>query len=282
MSDFIHERVVTSESIPARCIYFSTSNAIVVNHWHDSLELIYLVDGRMSVGVDSKIYALAGGDLLLINSGRLHFTQVRDTPTTVCTLQIPYPVLKAHIPNLDYVRFQDPERDGLLTGSARYGELREHMLALGRLTREKGTGYSLRFNSVLYQLIYVLLLHYGREINSATKRRDDWNNARIERVIAYVKAHYTQPITLRDGAGILSLNPEYFCRFFKRHFGMSFMEYVNSVRLSHVHDALLTTGLTVTELLENNGFTNYRTFIKLFRAAYGATPTALRKRESRK
>lgn len=276
MSELIHEKVVTSAVIPARSLTMTSSNNIVVNHWHNSLELIYISEGHMDVGVNDKMYALHGGDLLIINSANLHYTQVYDLTTVNYTLQIPYSLLKTHVPNYDFLYFQRPNQDGLLNGSKHHAELCAHMVALQNLLHSQEFGYSVKYNCILFDIIHMLLSHYSVVRNSAEKKRDEWHHARNAQIINYVNAHYAQPITLEDGANLLSLNTEYFCRYFKKNFGKTFIEYVNSVRLSHIHDDLIKTNLSVSKLMELHGFANYRTFIKMFRAAYGCTPAELR------
>lgn len=276
MSELIHEKVVTSAVIPARSLTMTSSNNIVVNHWHNSLELIYISEGHMDVGVNDKMYALHGGDLLIINSANLHYTQVYDLTTVNYTLQIPYSLLKTHVPDYDFLYFQGPNQDGLLNGSKHHAELCAHMVALQDLLHSQEFGYSVKYNCILFDIIHMLLSHYSVVRNSAEKKRDEWHHARNAQIINYVNAHYAQPITLEDGANLLSLNTEYFCRYFKKNFGKTFIEYVNSVRLSHIHDDLIQTNLSVSKLMELHGFANYRTFIKMFRAAYGCTPAELR------
>ena len=59
--------------------------------------------------------------------------------------------------------------------------------------------------------------------------------------------------------------------------GMSFLQYVTEVRLSHVYHGLLETDLPIAELMEENGFTNQKLFNREFKALYGCTPSAVRK-----
>ena len=277
MSEHIHEKVVTSAVIPARSLTLTSSNNIVVNHWHNSLELIYISEGHMDVCVNDKMYSLHAGDLLIVNSANLHYTQVYDLTTVNYTLQIPYSLLKTHIPDYDFLHFQGPNQDGLLNGGPHYETLCSHIVALQELIHEQEYGYSVKYNSLLFDIIHILLCNYSTVRNFAEKRRDEWHHERTAQIINYVNAHYAQPITLEDGANLLSLNTEYFCRYFKKNFGKTFIEYVNSVRLSHIHDDLLYTNLPVSTLMERHGFANYRTFIKMLRAAYGCTPTEIRR-----
>lgn len=279
MPDSLHEKVITTEALPARSFSYLSSNQLITNHWHYSLEILYLESGKMDVGINNRVYSLKSGDLIVINSENIHYTHCREL-SRVYALQVPYPILKAHIPNYDYIRFQTRENSDVLTGSSHVPKLQELLIQLYDTFSSELPGYTLNFSSQLYQLLYLLFLHCRADISMTTKQKSDRNLVRPERVMSYVKAHYSQPITLEEGAGILSLNPEYFCRYFKKYMGMTFLEYVNSIRLSHIHQYLLNTNYSISELLERHGFTNYKLFSKMFRDTYGCSPSLLLRKHS--
>ena len=70
---------------------------------------------------------------------------------------------------------------------------------------------------------------------------------------------------------------KYFCRFFKKHMGLTFLEYQNEIRLSRIYKDILTTDLKIADILEKHGFTNYKLFRKMFQYHFHATPTEIRK-----
>ena len=59
--------------------------------------------------------------------------------------------------------------------------------------------------------------------------------------------------------------------------GTTFLKYLNSVRLEHFYTDLTNTDLSISELIERNGFTNYKMFMKFFKDTYGNTPRETRK-----
>lgn len=60
--------------------------------------------------------------------------------------------------------------------------------------------------------------------------------------------------------------------------GETYLEYLAGIRPTHIYGNLLHTELPLVQILENNGFTNYKLFRKLFRDSYGCTPGELRKK----
>ena len=278
MSDTMHEKVITTDSLPARSFSYSSADQLITNHWHNSLEVLYIASGKMDTGINNAIYHLKRGDLIIINSGDIHFTRCRDY-AKIYVRQVPYPLLNTHIPNYDYVRFQDSDGSVVFSNPAKVDELSRLMIQMYEITLEQKPGYTLLFSSKLYQFLFILFQGYHTDISSRTKQKSDRNLIRLEQVMNYVTSHYTQPISLEDAAQILSLNPEYFCRYFKKYMGMTFLEYVNSIRLYHIHQDLLNTNYSVSELMDRHGFTNYKLFSKMFRNTYGCPPGMFRRQQ---
>ena len=84
------------------------------------------------------------------------------------------------------------------------------------------------------------------------------------------------PVPLSEIADVAMLQAKYFCRFFKENMGISFLTFVNDVRLYYVYQELMSTNLPIGQIIAENGFTNYATFRKLFDAKFHCTPKELR------
>ena len=59
---------------------------------------------------------------------------------------------------------------------------------------------------------------------------------------------------------------------------MSFLQYVNEVRVTHIYQDLIHTDTPISELMEQTGFTSQKLFNRTFREIYGCTPSQVRKR----
>ena len=58
MSDTMHEKVITTDSLPARSFSYSSADQLITNHWHNSLEVLYIASGKMDTGINNAIYHL--------------------------------------------------------------------------------------------------------------------------------------------------------------------------------------------------------------------------------
>ena len=64
---------------------------------------------------------------------------------------------------------------------------------------------------------------------------------------------------------------------FKANMGISFISYVNQVRIDHIYQDLIHTDDSIVAITERHGFYNQKLFYKLFKKRYDCTPVKLRK-----
>lgn len=266
-----HETVQIEPEIQSNYTNYETNDSHVPNHWHQHLEIIYLQKGRLTVGINENEFDLLPGDIAIINSREIYSTKCIGL-IKVILLQVPYALLSDSIPDFEQIRFYNrPEH------VADKKELGQLLLQLNSIYVEKTDGWQLHFQSALYQLLYKIYCTGHESISLAVKVKSERNLTRLESIIHYVANHYKEPIPLEKAAQVTGFNPEYFCRFFKKHMGVTFLTYVNRIRLSHIHEELLSTDYTITEILEHHGFSNYHLFMKMFKETYGCTPLQKRK-----
>ena len=91
-----------------------------------------------------------------------------------------------------------------------------------------------------------------------------------------MQANYQKQISLNDLAKKLYLSNAYLSKYIKKRFGLSFLEYVNNIRLFHAVDDLLYTEKKITRIALDNGFPTTASFNKAFRDIYNMTPSAYR------
>lgn len=93
----------------------------------------------------------------------------------------------------------------------------------------------------------------------------------------YIELHYMENLYLDDIAEVTETSPKYFSSYFKRTFGVNYVEYLNKVRLSHARELLKDTNLTIAEIGEKTGYLNSSTFTTTFKKYFGISPSEYRK-----
>ncbi len=95
----------------------------------------------------------------------------------------------------------------------------------------------------------------------------------VEQVLLYVNRHYAKDITLVYAANLANMNTNYFSTLFKKKTGLSFVAYLQLVRIQHAKELLRDPTLKVYEIAERIGFQNEKYFMKVFKAVAGKTPS---------
>ena len=258
-------------------VYFSAvedSNILVPAHWHRHLEVLYLTEGKMTAYINETSYELLPSDILIINPQDIHYTHALGD-CRYYLLQIPSTHLERISMDWKLLHFSEYlpchfSPDSL--NSQLKGIFREFI----DLDRKKEKGWHLLFLTRLYHFLYLLYTRGSSLLSVQNKNRTERDFLRIEQSMQYVRKHYREQISLNEIAVQLSVTPEYFCRLFKKYTGQTFFTYVSQVRLLRFYQELIQTDESITFLLEKNGITNYKQFMRMFKEAYGTTPHRLR------
>ena len=270
MPQFPHEEVAFESGINVRFTIYNSNNDYIPEHWHRSMEVIYIYEGSMELIEGQRVLLLHAGDYHVVNSAAVHATRTT-TPSRVLLLQIPYAFLIGAIPEYESIRFLFSRRDSSVDA-----QIQEILTSMGDLYTKKPQSYTLRFSGLLYDFLYILMTHYKVTVDNTSRIQSQKNLHRLEPVIQYIQSHYTEAISLENAASLAHLNPEYFCRFFKQHMGITFLRYLNEVRISHAGRILMNTDKSISEVMQESGFTNQTIFNRLFKEIYGMTPRQAR------
>lgn len=96
-------------------------------------------------------------------------------------------------------------------------------------------------------------------------------------VAAYIEQHLAEPTPLATLAQLVGLSPYYFCRAFKRSFGMPPHQYHVSRRIDRAKTLLARQAPSVTDIGLRLGYIETSSFSAAFRKKTGLTPTAYRR-----
>ncbi|HEX5407537.1 MAG TPA: AraC family transcriptional regulator [Pseudonocardiaceae bacterium] len=98
----------------------------------------------------------------------------------------------------------------------------------------------------------------------------------VEKAISSIHERYDGPITLNELAAEVYVSPFHFSRMFARITGVTPGRYLTAVRLFEAKRLLLTTSMTVSDIVCTVGYSSVGTFTSRFTRAVGMTPTQYR------
>ncbi len=110
------------------------------------------------------------------------------------------------------------------------------------------------------------------------KQRDNKYHHKMQQVTAWIDLHLQENLGLDQAAAEFGLSRSLFSREFQRHTGKSFIEHCNARRVEKAAKALSSTDLNITDVAFGSGFSNLSHFHRQFKANYGLTPGAFRRK----
>ena len=119
-------------------------------------------------------------------------------------------------------------------------------------------------------------------VKRALAYRDEQTATRYSRVIrqakSFVEEHSSNPdLTLHDVADSVALSNNHFCTVFSQETGVTFTEYLTSVRIARAKELLLDPSLRTSDVAFQVGYNDPHYFSYLFKKVVGQSPRDYRK-----
>ena len=267
---------------------FDTHKQDELAHWHNSFELIEVVEGKFFCNVDGSEFLINKGNICIINRGRLHHIYTEDRNAFKCRK-------KTIIFNPDYfIKDQNIyekyilpllEKDAFahIQFNIKKGiglDINTLMKEIEALEDEKPIGYELEEYSLIYKVIRYLYLVYQSSKQSIHTAYDA--NVQIQRnMTSFIHEHFGSKIGLEDIAEAGQVSKSTCIRLFHKYTGKSPIDFLNSYRLQMSAEKLVTTSEQITEIAYSCGFGQPSYFNRLFLKEYNMTPNQYRKQHAR-
>ena len=97
----------------------------------------------------------------------------------------------------------------------------------------------------------------------------------------YIEEHYNEPLTVNELAARLHVSRPYLSALLSRELGMSFKSYLISYRMEKAANFLANTALSIQEIAEAVGYSDYAHFSKSFKNFMRLSPAAFRKNNTK-
>lgn len=234
------------------------------SHWHEHIELHYIVEGEADFRLNQTAYHVVPGDFVIINSNELHTAVCTREPYYARVIIFDMADLSPELAGCNYL-FQS-----LIKGDETVADLTEQIL------RER-EGEQCAYKQICKALTMELLVHMCRNyVEQSLSERDSLRRKkdleRLNVVLSYIQNHYMEPVSNAQLADMICLSEDRFGHLFREGVGKPPLQYINDLRLKSALNLLKTSDHTVTQVAEAVGFRDYNHFGRLFRKRYGCTP----------
>jgi beta-xylosidase/AraC-like DNA-binding protein len=242
-------------------------------HFHQNMEIVYILDGEMEIQIETETYHLKKGDYLLINANKRHSYKEIAGELLAASFWIDYSMLSEYLETNQLLFWCNTAADK----SDEYEQLKKVLDKILNHFYDKEKEGALYLNSIYYEALYILSSYFMiKSDDSRLKSLGQRENSRVFEIQNYVQSNYQRQISLNDLAKKLFLSNAYLSKYIKKNFGLSFLEYVNNIRLFHAVDELLYSKKKITRIAFDNGFATTASFNKAFKDRYNMTPSVYR------
>lgn len=254
-------------------LHFIT-NAEVSTHYHQNPEVFYVLTGELKVQIDETTFLMKQGDIILINANKRH-TMNGNEELLGARFEIDFHLLAEYMESMQLLFWCNSVADK----NAAYADLREVFDHILSRYFEKDEKSALDLQALYFQAAHILTSNFLVKADDTRLNMDDLQDRqRVRRIQNYIQANYQSQISLNNLSDQLYLSNAYLSKYVKKHLGLTFMEYLNNVRLFHAVDELLYTKKNMTHIALDNGFPTSAAFTKAFRDIYGEAPSEYRRK----
>lgn len=228
-------------------------------HWHTEHELIYISDGKAEVMLKNSVYELNGGMCAFAAGEEIHYIHAESGSVVVIMKILPELIERI----TSGKELACPITADNYSAGERLEEIFTELMS--------GEMYS----GIIADSIAVRLcaeIFRGESTVSSESSENGDSALRCKELFREINRRYST-VTFDEAAEAMGLSRPYFSKYFRRISGMTFTEYVNTVKVNAAAEMILSGGMTMTEIAISCGFGTIRSFNRIFRRYTGCTPT---------
>jgi AraC-like DNA-binding protein len=100
---------------------------------------------------------------------------------------------------------------------------------------------------------------------------------RFQTITEYILQNFNEEITLPEAAAVANMGLTAFCNYFKSQFRVTFVEYVNTVRIGHACKLIAENNMNIVEISYECGFNSLANFNRQFKKLKNISPSDYRR-----
>ncbi|MFR7590967.1 MAG: AraC family transcriptional regulator [Longibaculum sp.] len=242
-------------------------SSIIEAHWHEWLEITYIVEGAMKLTIPEKTYYFQTGDIVMIGMQTLHRITGKQGKYRFQCLHVNIGFILQYINStlLNEKVIAIENKDAFLKYFKNVIALMKHEDAVSEL----------RYMSSLLELLSLCL----EESASDDDLKNGGMNDMFSHILFYVGTHYQDNISLQELSDKFDYTTQYISLMFKKNLNTNYYTYLTKLRLDRARFLLTTSQKKIIDIALECGFSSEHSFINHFKKKYGLTPSSYRKTE---
>ncbi len=236
-------------------------------HLHYHVEIVYMREGYAKAYIDSDVFEIQTGDLLVVFPNRIH--RFEDAVgRNKYDLFIVNPDIAPDISQR--ITEENPQNPVI-----RHACDNQRLMSLIKILRD-AESFPANSKQTLMNGYFLSFFAEILEMMPTRSIKPDENQA-MRAVVQYCSGNFTKDLSLAILEEELHLSKYYISHLFGDKLGIRFNDYINSLRISGACRLLRTTDMSITEISDVSGFGTLRTFNRSFIKQMGMSPSEYRR-----
>ena len=261
-------------------------------HYHDYMQIWYVVKGSCENKVEGKSHLLGKGDIFIIPPKIEHMTIPSKNTEIICcefSYEQFFPIQKRQLYTDIYQSilglssvwcFLDEEYDAQSCLKLQPEVSEKVRLKMMNMLVEYGNG-EIYYEELIRVEIMNLLILLSREYKKSPvsvnmSALHERYKPMVDEAIRYVEEHYAETLKLEDLCRISMVSKTYFCYLFKMITQRTFVEYVIELRIQRAVELLQDGNNSITWVGFEVGFNDSTHFSRTFKKLQGVSPRTYR------
>jgi len=250
-------------------------------HFHPEIEILLVVKSIGTVYVGDGINRFTEGEISIIGeniphwwkSDPIYLEENGSLNTKALIIQFNKEIFQSNfidLPEMASIRsLLDRSQRGIQFQGVSREELGKHVK---RIFRTSGIKRITELILLLNQMADSTEYHYHSSVGYS-QMVNSYDFYRFNKVQEYIIRNFNQTVKLEDVAKTVSMSPTAFCRYFKKHTGKTFVEFLTEFKIGQACKFLSEEKMTVSRACIESGFNNLSHFNEQFKKIVHLTPT---------
>jgi AraC-like DNA-binding protein len=254
-------------------------------HRHEETQITWIVSGEGTLIVGNYMQPFAAGDVYIIGANQAHifknnpeyFSKESGLEVHAVTIFFSQKVFFQpifNLPEMNEVKKFMQNTDFGLKAPAAYTQLISTEILTMQSEKE---GFRIATFIKLLQTFatikdWQILASFSTQ-NSFT----DTEGMRMNNIYQFTMDNYVENIKLQQVAEIAFLTPQAFCRYFKKHTGKTYIDFLNEIRINEACKKIFAGNYdTIASVAYDTGFKSAVSFNRVFKQIIGKSPLQYR------
>lgn len=263
-------------------VYVNTNSGFsFLAHWHTDVEMLFVMEGQIRLGINQEVKVLSKGDLAICPSGEIHYFDSSNMESRIILMLfhpkvIGFPDRWPKDRKLStYFIIENDQNKNILN------KVQVLLLSLMDEINKNQENSEYIILARLYEILWLVIQNFSEPITGSNDKGRVSNEelSAAHKILRYIDERDMLDLTLNMVADEFKMSPSYLSKLIKKVSGMSFLSYLTSRRMLRAEHLLKVSDKNITEISYDCGFKSVRTFNRVFKKLNGLSPSQYRKNQ---